>query len=70
MAGDNAIFWEDIEPRIDIEPFCTSCKISSTKKKSRSKNTLKLKSTFKCVFMYIISATATKILNNETSFPN
>ena len=33
LAGDTAIFWEDIELRIDPDPFCTSCQISSMKKR-------------------------------------
>ena len=45
---DNA--WEDIELRIDPDPFCTSCNIPSTNKKTRSKNLLKPKSPFKWVF--------------------
>ena len=40
MAGDTDNFLEDIELRIDPDPFCTSCHISSMKKKARSKNPL------------------------------
>ena len=29
IAGDTANFWEDAELKIDPDPFCTSCKISS-----------------------------------------
>ena len=29
IAGDTANVWEDSEPKIDPDPFCTSCKISS-----------------------------------------
>ena len=36
IAGDTANFWEDAELRIDPDPFCTSCKISSMNKKARS----------------------------------
>ena len=32
MSGDTANIWEDIELRIDTEPFCTSCQIYSIKK--------------------------------------
>ena len=37
LAGDNTNVWEDIELRIDPDPFCTSCQISSMNKKARSK---------------------------------
>ena len=36
IAGDTANVWEDVELRIDPDPFCTSCKISSMNKKARS----------------------------------
>ena len=34
MAGDNKTFWQDIELRIDPDPFFKSCQISSMNKKS------------------------------------
>ena len=63
IAGDTANIWEDVELRIDPDPFCTSCKISS-----RSKLPLKPKAPFKWVFMDIISSTAPKSLTNDTTF--
>ena len=51
IAGDTANFWEDAEIKIDPDPFCTSCKISSMNKKARSKFFLKPKALFKWVFM-------------------
>ena len=30
LAGDTAKFWEGIELKIYLDPFCTSCKMSST----------------------------------------
>ena len=33
LAGDTGNVWEDVELRIDPDPFCTSCQISSMKKK-------------------------------------
>ena len=33
LAGDTANDWEDVELRIDPDPFCTSCQISSINKK-------------------------------------
>ena len=47
IAGDTANVWEDVELRIDPDPFCTSCKISFMNKKARSKIPLKPKAPFK-----------------------
>ena len=47
MDDDTENVCQYIELRIDTEPFCTSCQISSMNKKSRSKNTLKPKELFK-----------------------
>ena len=41
IADDTAIIWEYVELRIDPDPFCTSCQISSMNKKARSKIPLK-----------------------------
>ena len=54
-AGDTANVWEDLELRIDPDPFCTSCQISSMNKKSRAKIPLKPKAPFKWDFMDIVS---------------
>ena len=70
LAGDTAHFWEDVELRIDPDPFGTSCKISSMNKKARSKLPLKPKSPFKWVFMGIIPYIAPKSLTNDTNFKN
>ena len=51
LAGDNENVWEDVELRINPDPFCTSCQISSMNKKARSEIPLKLKAPFKWVFM-------------------
>ena len=37
MSGDTVHFWQDIELRIYPDPFCTSCQISSMKKRPRQK---------------------------------
>ena len=47
IAGDTANVWEDAELKIDPDPFCTSCKISSMNKKARCKVPLKPKAPFK-----------------------
>ena len=70
LAGYTAYFWEDVELRIDPDPFFTSCQISSMNKKARSKNPLKPKSPFKWVFMDIIPSTALNILTSDTIFSN
>ena len=49
MDGDTANFWEYAELKIDADPFCTSCKISSMNKKARSKVPLKPKAPFEWV---------------------
>ena len=46
---DTAKVWEDIELRIDPDPFCTLCQISSINIKDRSKNPINQKSPFKWV---------------------
>ena len=70
IAGDTANVWEDVELRIDPDPFCTSCKKISMNKKARSEIPLKPKAPFKWVFMDIIPSTAPKSLTNDTKFNN
>ena len=70
LAGDTANVWEDVELRIDPDPFCTSCKISYMKKKDRSKIPLKPKAPFKSVFMDIVPSTSPKSLTSDTTFSN
>ena len=70
ISGDTTNVWEDVELRIDPDPFCTSCKISFMNKKSRSKIPLKPKAPFKWVFMDIIPSTAPQSLTNDTTFSN
>ena len=68
IAGDTANVWEDVDLRIDPDPFCTSCQISSMNKKARSKIPLKPKAPFKWGFMDIIPSTAPKSLTSNTKF--
>ena len=70
LAGYNNNVWEDIVLRIDPDPFCTSCQISSMNKKARSKNPLKPKAPFKWVFMDIIPSTEPQSLTSDTTFSN
>ena len=67
LAGDTDDIWEDVELRIDTDPFCTSCQISSMNKKDRSEIPFKPKTPFKWVFMDIIPSTAPKILKIDTT---
>ena len=60
MTGDTANIWEDIELRIDLDHFCTSCQISSMNKKDRSKSQLKQIGTLQVFFIYILPLTAPK----------
>ena len=70
LAGDTSNVWEDIELRINPDPFCTSCHISSMNKKARSNNPLKPKAPFKWFLMDIIPSTAPKSLTGDTTFSN
>ena len=70
LSGDTSNVWEDAELRIDPDPFCTSCQISSMNKKARSKIPLKPKAPFKWVFMGVITSTAPKSLTSDTTFSN
>ena len=54
MDKVTAKFWQDIDIRIDPDPSCTSCHISSMNKKARSKNPLKPKPTSKWVLWIIL----------------
>ena len=47
MSGYTAYVWQDIELKVDTDPFRTICQISSMNKNSRSKNPLKPKTPFK-----------------------
>ena len=70
LARDTDNAWEDIELRIDPYPFCTSCQITSMKKKARSKSPLNPKAPFKWVLMNIIPSTAPKCLTSDTTLYN
>ena len=70
IAGYNANVWEDVELRIDPDPFFTSCKIVSMNKKAIYKLPLRPKSPFRWVVMDIIPSTAPKSLTNDTNFQN
>ena len=70
IAGDTDNVWEDVEPRIDPDPFCTSCKMMPMNKKARSKIPLKPKAPFKWVFIDIFPSTEPKSLSDDTTFSN
>ena len=68
LAGYNAHFWKDVEPRVDHDLFFTSCQISTINKNAISKTPLKSKTPFKWVFMDIIPAISSKILTKDNFF--
>ena len=70
LAGDTNNVWEDVELRIDTEPFCTSCQIYSMNKKGRAKIPLKPKAPFKWFLMDTVPSTAPKRLTSDTTFYN
>ena len=70
LVGDTANVWEDLELRIDPDPFCTSCQISSMKKKARVKIPLKPRAPSKWVFMDIVPSKAPKSLTSDKTFSN
>ena len=59
MSGDTANVWQDMEPRMDPDSFCTLCQISSIKK-GYIQEYIETKRTFQMGFMDIISETAPK----------
>ena len=70
MAGDTANIWQDIDLRIDSDPFCTSCQIYIVNDKAGSKTLLKAMTPFKRVFMDILSSTFYNSLTKDTHFDN
>ena len=70
LAGDTEIFWQDIEIKVDPNPFCTSFQISIINQKDISKTHLEAKTPFKWVFMEIIPATSSKSSTKDTIFAN
>ena len=70
LAGDTENVWEDVELRIDTDPFCTSCQISSMNKKCRSNIPINPKAPFKWAFMGIIPSTALKCFTKDTTISN
>ena len=70
LTRDNENVWQDIDIRVDPDPFFTSCQISTINKKNISKTPLKSKTLFKWVFMEIIPATYSKSLTRDNTFAN
>ena len=70
LSGDTANVWEDVELRIDPDPFFTACQITSMNKKAGSKIPLNPKAPFKWVLMNIIPSTAPESLTSDTTFSN
>ena len=70
LAADAAGLWEDVEIRMDPDPFCTSCKVATITKKSRSKQPLDPVGPLKWVFMDIIPSPHSKSIDKEACFAN
>ena len=70
LDRDTENVWQDIELRVDPDPFQTSCKISTINKKSRSNIPFNPKAPFKWLFMDTIPALSPKSLTKDTSFTN
>ena len=70
MAGYTDFFWQDIEIRVDPDPFFPSSQISAINKNPRSNTPLNTKKPFKWVFVDIIPAISSKILTKYTNFSN
>ena len=70
LDKDTANVWQDIDLRVDPDPFCISRQISTINKRSCSKTPLKSKTPYKQFFVYIIPATSSKILTDDTNFDN
>ena len=70
LAWYTANGWEDLELKIDSDPFCTSYQVSSMNKKARSEITLKTKAPFKWVLIDIVPSTAPKSLTIDTTVFN
>ena len=70
LAGNTAIFWQDIDLRIDPDPFYTSCHIYTINKNPIPKTPMNPSTPFKWVFMDIILAASSKILTKDTYFDN
>ena len=68
LAGYTDNVWEYLWLRIDPDPFGKSCKISTMKKKARSKIPLKPKANIKWILMDIVPSTAPKSLTSNTTF--
>ena len=62
MAGNTAIFGQDIELRTDPYPFFTTFQISSMNQKTRFKNTFKIKAPFKWVLLTLFQQHPVKLI--------
>ena len=68
MAGGNAKGWHGIELRIDPDPFCKSCHISTMNKEAMSKNPLKPKAPFKWVLWILFQQHHENVLQVKLLF--
>ena len=70
LDGDTVNVWKQIYLRVDLDPFCKSCHISTINKKPIFKTPQNPKTPFKWVFMEIIPAIYPKRLTKDTTFAN
>ena len=70
LSGYNANIWQDVEIKVDPDPFYTSYQISMINKKARSKIPSKSKKPSKWLFMDITPGTTSKTLTKDTTYSN
>ena len=70
LDGYTEKFWKDIDIRVYLDPFRTSCQISTIHQKYRLKTPMKPKTPFKWLFMEIIPAIHSKSLTKDSTFDN
>ena len=68
MAEDTVNIWKDIELRIDPDPFCISCQISTMNKKAKFKNLLEPKIHFKWVSWILFQKQQQNVLKMRLLF--
>ena len=69
MSGDTANVWQDMEPRMDPDSFCTLCQISSIKK-GYIQEYIETKRTFQMGLWILFQKQHQKGLTSETTLSN
>ena len=68
MGVYTASVWQDIDIRVDTDPFYTSCQISTINKNSGSNTPLNPKTPFKWLFIDIIPSISYNFSTKYTTF--